>query len=78
MSTMNTPATMPVIHESTDSVVTAEAPRSPQSRKPQNTICRKPKPTKSVVNTTPRAIHDVFHALLNGGKARQKRSGLPR
>ncbi len=31
-----------------------------------------------MVNTMPRANQDVFHALLNGGKLFQKRSGLPR
>ena len=56
----------------------AEALRSPQRRKYQKTICRNPVPVKTIEKNMPRASQDVFQALVNGGMARQKRSGRPR
>ena len=56
----------------------AEALRSPQCRKYQKTICRKPAPVNTIEKNMPRASHEVFQALVNGGMARQKRSGRPR
>ena len=39
---------------------------------------RSPSAVNTIEKNMPRASHDVFHALVNGGMARQKRSGRPR
>ena len=38
----------------------------------------KPRRLKTTVKKVPLAIHDVLHALVKGGIARQKRQGFPR
>ena len=76
--TMNTPATMPTIHESTVTTSAAEALRSTQCRRYQSTICTKPAAVNTIEKNMPRANHDVFQALVNGGIARQKLRFRPR
>ena len=47
-------------------------------RKYQSTICTKPTAVNTTEKNMPRANHDVFHALVNGGIARQKFRLRPR